>query len=79
MNREEILKKLEEIFCDIFNTDDIELSEETCQDDIEGWDSLTHISILEAVQDDLQISFSLDEIIEMKNVSDIINCIQNKL
>lgn len=79
MDKKKVLKKLEKIFEDVFAYDEIMLNEDTNANDIEGWDSLTHITILEAVQDEYGVKFNLDEIIEMKNVGDIINAILNKV
>lgn len=79
MDKKEVFKKLEIIFADVFANDEIMLNEDTNANDIEGWDSLTHITILEAVQDEYGVKFNLDEIIEMKNVGDMINAILNKV
>ena len=79
MVKEEILKKLQEIFMDVFADENISLNENTNANDIEGWDSLTHITILEAVQDEYGITFELDEIIEMQNVGDMIDAIARKI
>lgn len=79
MVKEEILKKLQEIFMDVFADQNISLDENTNANDIEGWDSLTHITILEAVQDEYGITFELDEIIEMQNVGDMIDAISRKI
>lgn len=79
MVKEEILKKLQEIFMDVFADENISLNENTNANDIEGWDSLTHITILEAVQDEYGITFALDEIIEMQNVGDMIDAITRKI
>lgn len=78
MDKKEVLKKLESIFADVFANDDILLNEDTSANDIEDWDSLTHIIILEAIQDEYGVKFDLDEIIEMKTVGDMINAIINK-
>lgn len=79
MVKEEILKKLQEIFMDVFADEQISLNENTNANDIEGWDSLTHITILEAVQDEYGVAFDLDEIIEMQNVGDMIDAISRKI
>ena len=79
MVKAEILNKIKEIFTDVFAGENISLNENTNANDIEGWDSLTHITILEAVQDEYGITFGLDEIIEMKNVGDMIEAIIRKI
>lgn len=78
MRREEIVKKLEEIFSDLFDVE-ISLSDQMSPADIEEWDSLMQISILAAVQDEFDVSFEIDEIVAMKNVGDIVAAIREKI
>ena len=79
MSREQLMKKMEEIFRDVFEDDAIELAEEMNSADIEGWDSLAQISILAAVQDEFHVKFNIDEIVALKNVGDLVNAIERKL
>lgn len=74
-----LIKKMEVIFRDVFDDDSICLTESTNAKDIEEWDSLTHISILASVQDEIGVSFDMDEIIAMKNVGDMMKAIEGKL
>ena len=78
MNREDILKEITEIVQDILGEEEIYLTEMSTAKDIEGWDSLAHISILEAVQSEDNVVFDLEEIIEMATVGDIITAVENK-
>ena len=79
MNRDELLTKLQDIFTDVFGNENIVLCETTNPNDIEEWDSLTHISILAAIQDEFSVSFGIDEIISMKNVGDMLDAIERKM
>lgn len=79
MNKQEIMSELEQIFMDVFAREDIQLSETTSTGDVEGWDSLMHITILEAVQNQYSIVFELEEIVEMKTVGDILQAIVSKI
>ena len=76
MERIEILKKLEAIYRDILNDDSIVLSEDTTADDIEDWDSLTHVQIVAEIQNVFNIKFSAKEILLWENVGDIIDAIE---
>lgn len=78
MRRDEIVKKLEEIFSDLFD-EEISLSDQMSPADIDEWDSLMQISILAAVQDEFDVSFEIDEIVAMKNVGDIVAAIREKI
>ncbi len=75
MERKEVLKELESIYRDILNDESIVLSEETTADDIEEWDSLTHVQIVAEIQDVFKIKFSAKEILLWENVGDIIDAI----
>ena len=71
MNKEEIFTKLNSIFRDIFDDDTIVLSEGTTATDIEDWDSLTHISLIAAIEDEFGIRFDMKDVLKMKNVGEM--------
>ena len=75
MNRQNVMEKLQEIIRDVFGDSSLVINESTKADDIDGWDSLTHITIMEAVQDEFGVKFSIDEMIEMHNVGDIASAV----
>lgn len=79
MTREEIMERLRNIFIDVFEKTDIEISENTDANDIEEWDSLTNISILAVVQDEFGVCFDIDEIVSMKNVGEMLDAIMRKM
>ena len=79
MERKEIFDKMEEIFTDIMDLKDIKLNDETFADDIEEWDSLSHIQIIVAIEKAFGIKFSSQEMITWKNVGDMVDCIQSKI
>lgn len=79
MNKDEIMQKLQDIFRDIFCNDELIISKTTDASEIAEWDSLTHINLFAAIQADFSITFSIDEIMSIKNVSDIVNSVAAKL
>lgn len=79
MNKDEILLKIQDVFRDIFDDDSLTISAETTANDIEGWDSLEHINIISAIEDELDIDFEMGEITEFKNVGDMIDAVSSKL
>lgn len=79
MSREEVFAKLTEIFKDVFYRDDITLTDTTSAADITGWDSLMHITIIGAVEDEFDIKFAMKDMLEMKNVGDMVNIIMGLL
>ena len=78
MERQEIFKELTEIFIDIIDNEDIKLDEETTAGDVDGWDSLSHIQLVVAVEKHFKIRFTSKEIQSWKNVSELVNSIRSK-
>ena len=68
MNKTEIFDKLNGIFRDVFDDEDITVTEATTAKDIEEWDSLTHIMLLSAIEDEFDIKFDMKAIQGLKNV-----------
>ena len=79
MTRETILKDLEVIFQDIFDDEDIVLTEATNSDDIEDWDSLEQINLLVAIEKKYAIKFKLDDVAKLANVGDMVSLIEKML
>ncbi len=78
MNREEILIKIQEAFTDTLDEDNVSISENSTADDVEGWDSLTHVQLVVAVEKKFKIRFSSKEIQSWKNVGEMIDSIVSK-
>ena len=79
MNREEIIEKLTSIFRSVFKDETILLEEELTADDIETWDSLTHMSMITEVEKQFGIKFKLRELNKLKKVGDLINIIESRV
>ncbi len=78
MSKEEILEKLNEVFCDVFDDETIQVKEETTANDIEDWDSLEHINLIVAVEKEFGFKFNMNEVTSMKNVGEMIHIIQQR-
>lgn len=78
MNREEIVAKVQEIFKDILEEEEIELKDNTTANDVDNWDSLTHILLVVAIEKAFNIKFTSKEILSWKNVGEMIDSIQAK-
>lgn len=79
MTREEITEKLQEIFRDVFDDDSIVLFDEMTSNDVEDWDSLSHINLISDIEAKFGIIFTTDEIVGTKNVGEFIKVIESKL
>lgn len=71
MNMELLWERLNEVFRDVFDDDDIVVDEWTTSDDIEDWDSLEHINLIEAVEQEFRMKFKMKEVSGMKNVGEM--------
>ena len=75
MERNEILAKINEIARDVFDNDEVELTEQTTAADVEEWDSLSHLSLVSDIEDEFGITFTLAEISGSKNVGELVDAI----
>lgn len=75
MTREEVFEKLNEVFQDVFDDEDIVVNDSTTADDIEDWDSLEHINLMVAVEKKFGIKFNMGEVNGFKNVGEMVDTI----
>ena len=78
MERNQILAEVQEIFRDVLDNEEIELADATTADDVEEWDSLTHIQLIVAIEKHFKIKFTSKEILSWQNVGQMIDCIAAK-
>ncbi|MBH5369007.1 acyl carrier protein [Bradyrhizobium glycinis] len=78
MDRDKIYAKLTSVFRDVFDEDDLSLMPETTAEDVDGWDSLSHIRLVLAVSKSFGVKFSASEIGGLKNVGEFVELIQKK-
>ena len=79
MTRSEIFVTLNEIFRDVFDDDSIIVDETTTAADIDDWDSLTHISLLAAIEDEFGIRFNMKDVVSMKDVGEMADLIEEQI
>lgn len=79
MQRDEIYTRLTELFRELFSDDDIVLRPEMTADDIEGWDSFNHLSIIVAVETRFGIKMKTSEIEKLANVGELVAAIETKV
>ncbi len=78
MNREQVFAKLTEVFRDVFDDEDIVLSDRTSANDIEDWDSLEHINLIAAVEKAFRMRFTMREVSGMKNVGEMVDILMER-
>ena len=79
MTEPEILAKIVDILATQFTIDKAEVNEGTGPEDIEAWDSLTHVTLTAELESAFSVSFEIDEIMEMENVASMLRLIAAKL
>ena len=79
MSREEIYERLNEVFQDVFGDDDITVNDNTTAADVDSWDSLRHITLLAAIEDEFDIEFSMGATVKMKNVGEMVDYIEDEV
>ena len=78
MDKNQILEEVQEIFREVLDNEEIVLNDATTADDVEEWDSLTHIQLIVAIEKHFKIKFTSKEILSWQNVGEMIDCIATK-
>ena len=79
MERKEIFEKLTEVFRDVMDNDEIVLEETTTAEDIEEWDSLAHVQLIEKIESVFGIKFSAKEMMSWEDVGEFVDSIEERL
>ena len=80
MKREEVFSKLNEIFEDVLDLDETpQLTDATSANDIEEWDSLSHIQLIVAIEKAFKLKFTSQEILKWNNVGEMVDTITSRL
>lgn len=77
--KKDIYMRLNNVFKEVFDDDSINVVAETNSNDIEDWDSLEHINLIVAVEQEFKIKFNMKEVTAMNNVGDMVNIILSKI
>ena len=75
MTREEVYERLNAVFADVFDDPELTVNDETTAADVDGWDSLVHITLIDAVEEEFDISFDMKTIVKLKNVGEMVDVI----
>jgi acyl carrier protein len=73
MTRNEVFSVIQDIFRDIFDADDLIITNTTNSDEIEDWDSLNHINLVSAIEKEFKIKFALGELVELQDVGNMVD------
>jgi acyl carrier protein len=78
-SRDEVRDKIQIIFRDVFDEDDIVIHDQTVADDVPDWDSTNHVRLIVAIEEELDIRFESDEIAAPENVGELVDMVKSKL
>ena len=79
MDKIQILSEIQSIMRDVFDDEHIVINEMSTADDVDGWDSLTHIQLIVTIEKHFKIKFTSKEILSWKNVGEMMEGISSKM
>jgi acyl carrier protein len=79
VTHEQIMERVTEIVGKVLNIDGLKLTDESTARDVQGWDSLTHVQIIIAVESEYDFHFSFSEASQLENVGQFVDAIYNKI
>lgn len=79
MNRNQMLERLNAIFQDVFDDENLSIRETTTAEDIEEWDSLMHIMLVNAIECEFQIKLDMRKVLEAVTVGEMLDMIEEAL
>lgn len=75
--REQIYRELKTVFADVFD-EEVELRDDTSSDNVDDWDSLSHIRLILTVEETFGVRFGTSEVDRLKNVGELVSLILSK-
>ena len=79
MEESQLRSRLTSIFQDLFDDPVLEINDEMTANDVEAWDSLTHINLIVAVEKEFKIKFTTGEVNQLRNVGELVALIRRKV
>lgn len=79
MEKNDILAQVQNVFREELELEDLVLTDETTADDVEEWDSLSHVQLVVSLEKSFGIKFTSREILSWDNIGDLVDCISKKL
>ena len=78
MDKIQILSEVQRIMRDVLDDESIVIDETTTANDVEGWDSLTHIQLIVAIEKHFKLKFTSKEILSWKDVGEMLEVISSR-
>ncbi|PID54600.1 MAG: acyl carrier protein [Micrococcales bacterium] len=74
----DVRDRITEVFADVLDQPDLQLTDETVAKDVPGWDSLMHVSLMFSVEQEFGITFSDKEMGELSDVGALVRLVEQK-
>jgi len=78
MEEQDILLKITGILQNVLKRHSLSVSMATTASDIDGWDSLSNMMIIDSIEKNFNVKFKFNEIMKFNNVGDIVACVKKK-
>jgi acyl carrier protein len=79
MEREQIREQIKDVMVSVLRHDNFMITDELTAADVDGWDSLSNMRIITAIEEKFKVAFKLKEVNKLKNIGIMIDLIQSKL
>jgi acyl carrier protein len=78
LNDKEIIARIAELLADVLEVDEVALTPATTADQVDGWDSISHVRLLIAIEREFGFEFGSNEGTGLRNVGALVSLIQSK-
>ncbi len=79
MSHDEIYDRLTKVFREVFDDEELCIDANTCADDVEEWDSLSHVQLIVSIEEEFGVRFTSREILKWRNVGEMADALAQKL
>jgi acyl carrier protein len=73
------IEKLQTIFQDVFDNQNLQIDRSSSASTVPGWDSLAHINLVAAIEHEFKIRFALGELEQLQNVGEMLDLMERKI
>lgn len=73
------LEAVQSIFQDVLDNPNLRIERSSSALTVSGWDSLAHISLVSAIEQQFKIKFALGELEQLKNVGEMLDLMERKI
>ena len=79
MEKDEIFVRLRNIIADVVKTPGLQLTDDMSAHDVDGWDSISNMTIISGIESTFGIHLKMRDIVHMKNIGDMCSIIQKRI